>query len=122
MYSHLSKKEKLKQLAQARKRVLLWSVPEQTKASLKKSASQRPSKSTPTVSQRTKRETFPSSTTNRFYTPVSLSDNNINTIQALQQTLQDLEEQREAINITIDVLQHQLQFLLTNSDSKPKAR
>ena len=41
----------------------------------------------------------------------------MNTIQAIQQTLVDLQDQREAIDITIDVLQHRLQFLLENTKS-----
>ena len=121
MYSHLSKEEKLKQLAQDRKRAIIWSVQQQISSALRKSSSKRQTKSTPTVQHRTNRETLPFST-ETIYTPISLSDNQTHAIQAIEQALQDLQEQKEAIDITIDVLQSRLQFLLSNSDLKPKAR
>ena len=122
MYSHLSKKEKRRRLAQARKRALLWSVQEQTKAAFKKTSSNKPAKSTSTVLPRTYKETLPSSQ-NNYYTPISLAEDNTNTIKAIQDTLQDLQEQRQAIDITIDVLQHRLNFLLlSNPDRKLPAQ
>ena len=114
MYSHLSKKEKRKRLALARKRAITWSAQQQTIAALKKSLSEKPKQLTSTVTTKTNRDTAPSSN-KTFFTPLSLPDNTTNTIQAIQQTLVDLQGQHEAIDITIDVLQHCLQFLLENT-------
>ena len=61
-------------------------------------------------------------TSNLYHTPISLTENNTNTIKAIQDTLQDLQEQRQAIDITIDVLQHRLNFLLSTVDRKLPAR
>ena len=121
MYSHLSKREKRRRLAQARNRALMWSVQEQTKAAFKKKSSKKQATSTSTVLPITHRETLPLSP-NSYYTPISLTEDNTNTVKAIQDTLQDLQEQRQAINITIDVLQYQLQFLLSTGDCKPPSR
>ena len=101
MYSHLSKKEKLKKLALARKQAFNWSAQQQTVAALKKSLSEKPKQLTPTVPYKTKQDTAPPSN-KTFYTPPSLPEDSVDTIQAIQQTLLDLHHQREAIDITID--------------------
>ena len=121
MYSHLLKREKLRRLAQARKRAILWSAQQQRKAAFNKSSSKRQASLTSTFLSRTNKETLPLSTI-LFYTPIPLSPNSTTTVKAIQLTLQDLQEQREAIYITIDVLQHHLQFLLSTSDLKPQVR
>ena len=120
MYSHLSSKEKRRRLALARKRALLWSVQEQTKAALKKTPSKKPATSTSTVLHRTHRESLPS-LSNTYYTPIEIAEDHTNTVKALQKTLKDLHEQRQALDITIDVLQSRLAFL-TLSDQKPQAK
>ena len=116
MYSHLSKKEKLKKLALARKQAFNWSAQQQTVAALKKSLSGKPKQLTPTASYKTKQDTVPQYNTT-FYTPLSLPEDSVDTTQAIQKTLLDLHQQCEAIDITIDVLQRRLQFLLTNTKS-----
>ena len=82
MNFHFSKEEKLKQLAQTRKRAILWSVQQQTSLALRKSSSKRQIKSTLTVQHTTNRETLPLST-ETFYTPISLSDTQTHNIQAI---------------------------------------
>ena len=49
-----------------------------------------------------------------FNTPIPLSDNRTETVQAIQATLKDLYAQREAIDTTMQALQYQLEFLLNN--------
>ena len=83
MHSYLSKKEKCKKLAQARKRAILWSAQEQTIAALKKSLSEKPPQSTSTVPNKSKQDTAPSSI-KIFYTPLSLPEDTTNTIQVIQ--------------------------------------
>ena len=112
MYSHLSRKEKRKKLAQARKRAIIWSAQQQIVAALKKSLSEKPRQLTSTDSNKTKQDTAPLSN-KPFYTPLSLPENTTDTAQAIQQTLLDLHHQQEAIDITIDVLQRCLQFFLS---------
>ena len=104
MYSHLSKKEKRRKLALTRNRALIWSTQEQTKAALKKTSSKKQTTSTPTVLPKTHRETLPSSPTT-YFTPICLTEDHTNTVKSIHDTLQDLQEQRQAIGITIDVLQ-----------------
>ena len=118
MYSHLSKKEKRKKLAQARKRAINWSAQQQTVAALKKSVSDKPKQLTSTANYKTKQDTVPQSNTT-FYTPLSLPEDSVDTTQAIQKTLLDLHQQREAIDITIDVSQKRLQFLLTSKTNFP---
>ena len=92
MYSHLSKKEKLKRLVHARKRGILYSLQQHTLAALKKSTFKKPPQPTSTFSNKSNREALPSST-NIFYASIPLSKNNTNSIQAIQQTLLDLQGQ-----------------------------
>ena len=58
---------------------------------------------------------FDHSTDLSFKTPIHLSNKRTETAQAIQETLTDLYSQREAIDTTIQVLQHRLEFLLNNS-------
>ena len=116
MYSDLSKKEKEMKLAQARKRAVQWSAQQQTRAALRKTSSLKRS-STPT-NLPSNIDTSDHSIDLSFNTPIPLSDNRTNTIQAIQDTLKDLKTQREAIDTTIQVLNQRLQFLL----NEPKSR
>ena len=116
MYAHLTKKEKRKKLAQARKRAITWSAQQQTVAALKKSVSDKPKQSTSTDQHKILQDSAPS-TNKPFYTPLSLPDNTTETAQAIQQTLLDLHHQRGAIDITIDVLQRRLQSLLSQKQA-----
>ena len=115
MYSNLTKKEKKKKLAQARKRAILWSAQEQTRLAIKKTTSLLKTKSTDSENKLrdNQGDTYihPVDTLS-FETPIPLQDERIKTIQALQQTLKDLQDQKQAINITIDVLSRRLDFLL----------
>ena len=120
MYSHLSNKEKKKKLAQARKRAINWSAQQQTLSKLRNTTSNKsykPAQSSSTNKPKTNRETSlkkpPESSDLSFHTPIPLSEENTNTIQAIQQTLLDLQNQKEAIDITIEVLQRRLHFLLS---------
>ena len=122
MYSHLSKREKKKKLAQARKRAIIWSAQQQTLANLRNTTSNQSNKAQSTTTHQTSvinREHSlkpPHTPETSFYTPISLSDNNVKTIQAIEQTLQDLHSQKEAINTTIDVLERRLRFLLNSNN------
>ena len=116
MYSHLSKKEKKKKLALARKRAITWSAQQQTLNKLRNTTSHitKLAQSTTTTKPQSKQGTFlqpPETSENSFYTPIFLSDDKTRTIQAIQQTLLDLQEQKEAIDTTIKVLQSRLHFL-----------
>ena len=118
MYSHLSSKEKKKKLAQARKRAINWSAQQQVLSKLRNttSKSQNLAQSSSTNKLKSNRETSlkkpPETSDLSFFTPIPLSDENTNTIRAIQQTLLDLQNQKEAIDITIEVLQRRLHFLL----------
>ena len=73
-----------------------------------------------TTKKPTKRDTSfePPETSNiSFYTPIPLSDERTSTVQAIQQTLLDLQEQKKSIEITIKVLQRRLHFLLNSKES-----
>ena len=121
MYSNLTKGEKKKKLAQARKRAILWSAQEQTRLLLKKnsSASKIKSTETPTKLLYSQGDTniHPTDTL-KFETPIPLQDERVKTIQALEQTLKDLQDQKQAIDITIDVLSRRLDFLLRTKTPK----
>ena len=121
MYSNLTKKEKKKKLAQARKRAILWSAQEQTRLSIKKSTSDLKTKSTETSTKLrdSQGDTYihPSNTL-QFETPIPLQDERIKTIQAPEQTLKDLQDQKHAIDIIIDVLSSRLDFLLKSKFPK----
>ena len=121
IYSNLTKREKQKKLAQARKRKILWSAQEQTRLAIKTSTSFMKSKSTATeVKLRDSQgdtHIHPSDTL-FFETPIPLQDERVKIIQALEQTLKDLQDQKQAIDITIDVLNHHLEFLLKSKSPK----
>ena len=117
MYSHLSKREKKKKLAQAHIRAVLWSVQQQTISNLRNTTSIKPNQAQSTTSNPFKPNREPSlkipdTPATSFYTPIPLSDNKTNTIKAIQQMLLDLQGQKEAIKITINILQCRLNFLL----------
>ena len=112
MYSHLSKKEKRKRLAQARKRALLWSIQQQTVANLKKSSShQQQSTSTHSIQTSKRDNTILKSPEPHFHTDLSTSQNKSETIHSIQNTLADLYKQKDEIDITIKVLEHRLNSL-----------
>ena len=108
-------------MAQGRKRAILWSAQEQTRLSIKKSTSALKTKSTETSTKLldSQGDTYihPSDTL-QFETHIPLQDKRIKTIQALEQTLKDLQDQKQAINITIDVLSRRLDFLLKSKTPK----
>ena len=56
----------------------------------------------------TKRDSTPFPTEYSYYTPISIPKQNTETIEAIQRTLQDLQSQKEVIDITIGLLQHRL--------------
>ena len=118
MYSHLTKKKKRKRLAQPRKRALYWSIQQQTIATLKKSSSHIQSTLTPTSSNTNQRDSSLKTPEVSFYTPLSLPDKSTETIQAIKQTLIDLQDQKKTIGITIDVLQRRLNFLVNAKTPK----
>ena len=118
MYSHLTKKEKKRKLAQARRRAQQWSIKQQTIATLKKSSSTNQSTSTPTHSNVKTRDSNLKTPEVSIHSLSPSSNNNSDTVQAIQQTLTDLEEQKKAINITIGVLQRRLNFLLNSKTQK----
>ena len=121
MYSNLTKGEKKKKLAQARKRAILWSAQKQTRLLLKKnsSASKNKSTETPTKLLDSQGDTYIHPTdTLKFETPIPLQDERVKTIQGLEQTLKDLQDQKQAIDITIDVLSRRLDFLLRTKTPK----
>ena len=126
MYSHLSTREKKKKLAQARKRAIIWSAQQQTIANLRNTISNQTKKAQSTTTNQTPIFTRehslkpPHTPEPSFYTPISLSDNNVKTIQAIEQTLQDLHIQKEAIDTTIDILQRRLRFLLNSTPGQSK--
>ena len=93
------------------KRALHWSIQQQTIATLK-STSKQQSTTTPITRTQTQRDPYLNSPQTIFHTPQELPAHSTETIQAIQQTLLDLQEQKEAIDIPISVLQHRLDFLL----------
>ena len=110
MYAHLTKREKKKKLALARKRDLLWSTTELTKKALRKTSSSK--ELTPPPTETPLLPTFHESSVD----PES-------TIQALEQTLSDLTEQRHNLDSTIAVLQLRLEsLLLQQQDIKPASK
>ena len=116
MHRHLTKKAKKRKLAKARRRAQQWSIKQQTVASLKKSSSTNQSTSTPIHTNISTRDSNLKTPEVVFNSPSP--DKYSDTIQAIQQTLSDLEEQKKAINITIGVLQRRLNFLLNSKTPK----
>ena len=121
MYSHLSKKEKRKRLAQARKRALLWSIQQQTVANLRKSSSYQQQSTLTHSVQTSKRDNINLKTPEtHIHTDLSLPQNKTKTIQSIQNTLADLHKQRDEIDITINVLQHRLKSLQVSKTKTPR--
>ena len=119
MYSHLSKKEKKKRLAQARKRAILWSVQQQNISNQRKTTSNKIRSTTTNQSQQKTGDSILSKTGYSYFTPIYIPEENTETTQAIKTTLQDLLKQKEALDTTIAVLQDRLNFLL-NSKTPPK--
>ena len=115
MYSHLSKREKLQKLAQARKRAILWSAQEQTRRANRKSSSKAQPKSSSTSKNQKLTHSGDSTTnTHSFFTPIPLQEDQTKTIKAIKLTLKDLQDQQQSISITIEVLKQRLEFLTRN--------
>ena len=112
MYSHLSKREKQKKLALARKRAIVWSTNEQLKLALKTTTSLATLTTSPIVPNFTYRDP----------TQIETISNTSQTIQALEQSIADLEIQRQHLDITLAVLRHRLDSLLQEKtlSSAPK--
>ena len=114
MYFQLSKREKQKKLTQARKRVILWPAQQQTHNALRKSSSLTKLKSTTTSSSPRKIDQdihLPPFVNLSFTTSIPLNKDQIKTIQSIQQTFRDLQDQRQVVNISIDVSTRRLEFL-----------
>ena len=108
MCKHLTKSEKKKKLKQARKRAIVWSAQEQLRKALKQQVisknheesepeDRKPKAVSPKGSQPDQRHP------NQYTTVPTISD--------IEITLNTLQNQRDQLNITISVLQQQLQFL-----------
>ena len=117
MYSNLTKKEKQKRLAQARKRAVQWSAQQLTRTNLRKTTSLKRSSTPTNLDQPT--EVDDQSMDLSINTPIPLAENRISTIQAIKSTLKDLQDQKEAIETTIQVLSNRLQYL-SNEDNNPR--
>ena len=115
MYSHLTKKENQIKLAQARKRASLWSAQQQTYIALRKSSSSTQPKSTETDFNPRESQgdilLHPSDTLS-FTIPISMKEHQNKTFRAIQQTLKDIQDQQQPIDITIDILSQRFEFLL----------
>ena len=59
-----------------------------------------------------------SQTGHSYFTPICIPEQNTETTQAIQKTLQDLQLQKEAIDTTIAVLEDRLKFLLNSKTPK----
>lgn len=106
MYAHLTKKEKAKKLALARKRAILWSAQERRKKLLQASV--------PVVQPSSSVEPI-------FYPAYSELPNTASvpqTIPALQTTISDLLQQQEQLEITIRVLTRRLDTLLQQTQNE----
>jgi len=113
MYKHLTKGEKKKKLKQARKRAIVWSAQEQLRKALKQQGiskkheesepeDRKPKAVSPKRSQPDQRHP------NQYTTVPTISD--------IEITLNTLQNQRDQLNITISVLQQQLQFLKSQTN------
>ena len=84
MYSHLSKKEKKKRLAQARKRAILWSVQQQNILHQRKTNSKVIKSSTTNPSQqKTTGYSTLFQTGHSYFTPINIPEKNTETTQAI---------------------------------------
>ena len=121
MYKHLSKKEKQKKLAQAKRRAVLWSIQEQRRRTLKTTESLEQLSTLTTALAPTKEEDifFPAQSKS-FQVPTTETDKNTApTVAALTAIIQDLSEQRRKLDITIQTLNKRLQDILSQ---KPPAQ
>ena len=119
MYSNLSKKEKQKKLVQARKIAINWSVQQKTITTLRNSSSKKIQSSETKKSQhKTIRDSTLFETDNSYFISIYIPEQETDTSQAIEKTLQDLQSQKEAIDTTIAVLQHRLNFLLNSRRAK----
>lgn len=113
MFTHLTKREKQKKLALARKRAIIWSTKEQTKRALKKTTSSTTLTTSPIVNEFIPSEPIPH---------INSSADIATTIRALEQSIDDLQIQRYNLDITISVLQQRLETLLQEQNLKPQAK
>ena len=85
MYSHLTKREKQKKLAQAKKRAILWSAQEETRSTIRKSSCKAQPKSTDTGHSLMDISSNNSTTnTQSFSTPIPLKEDQVKTIKAIK--------------------------------------
>ena len=92
---------------------------QQNITTLRKSTSKKLQSSTTKTSQHTtKGDSTLFQTDNSYFTPIYIPEQETDTIQAIEKTLQDLQSQKEAIDTMIAVLQHCLNFLLSSRKSK----
>ena len=85
MYSHLSKKEKKKRLAQARKRAILWSLEQQNTLHQRKTNSKVIKSSTTNTAsqQKTTGDSNLFQTGHSYFTPINIPEKNTETTQAI---------------------------------------
>ena len=128
MYKHLTKGEK-KKLKQARKRAIVWSVQKQLRKALnnqvisKKHKESEPEDQKPKAVPPTRRQA--ALLTRSYLTPPTAQPNQGHSNQyttapimaEIETTLHTLQQQRDQLNITISVLQQQLQFLQSYTKS-----
>ena len=118
MYKHLSKKEKQKKLAQAKRRAVLWSIQEQRRKTLKTTVSLEQLSTTTTVPSPTKEaDNFFPALSEPIPNTNSVDSSNESTITALTAIIHDITEQRRKLDITIQVLNSQLQEILSQKPS-----
>ena len=114
MYKHLSKKEKQKKLAQAKRRAVLWSIQEQRRKTLQTTVSLEQLSTTTTVPSPTKEvDNFFPALSEPIQTTSSVDSSSEPTIAALTAIIHDLIEQRHKLDITIQVLNRRLQEILS---------
>ena len=120
MYKHLSKKEKQKKLAQARKLAVVWSAREQWRKTLKTTESLEKSSTLKTSS-------IPTQETDTFYPAIfelylnynpPLSEPTDITVAALQTTINDLLVQRHQLDISIQVLKGRLEHIISSTSKQ----
>ena len=120
MYKHLSKKEKQKKLAQAKRRAVLWSIQEQRRRTLKTTESLEQLSTLTTALAPTKEEdTFSPAQSESSQVHTNTDKDTAPTVAALKEIIQDLSEQRRKLDITIQVLNKRLQDILSQ---KPPAQ
>ena len=96
MYSHLTKKEKQKKLAQIRKRAILWSAQQQTQSGLWKSTSRPPQPSLNKPNLHLKQDQSLKSSEVSFSIHIPLTEQHTYIVQAIQQILVNLQRQKRS--------------------------